>query len=128
MKQFSDRIAFARKRMGPSQAQLASALGVSRGACGQWEQGVSTPSVAHLIELAKVTEVSFEWLATGRGPMETGEVVVEGKSTRGERGVAVAGRPLTGDLREIVIWMQKLPEERRAKVVKLLRNLRLLME
>jgi transcriptional regulator with XRE-family HTH domain len=123
MEQFSERIAFARKRMNLSQSQLASILGVSRGACGQWEQAVSTPSVAHLSELARVTDVSFEWLATGRGAInasKTGEDTAELTQ--------LAGRQITGDLRELVVWLQKLPTHKRTSVIKLLRNLRSLIE
>jgi len=129
MEQFSDRITFARKRLGLSQAQLASMLGVSRGACGQWEQGVSTPCVAHMAELARVTEVSFEWLATGRGNFETDIDMEQTSATASSKPTeAIAGRHLTGDLREIVLWLQKLPEDKRDNVVKLLRNIRNLMD
>ena len=129
MEQFSDRITFARKRLGLSQAQLASMLGVSRGACGQWEQGVSTPCVAHMSELARVTEVSFEWLATGRGNFETDIDMEQTSASVGSKPAdAIAGRHLTGDLREIVLWLQKLPDEKRDNVVKLLRNIRNLMD
>lgn len=127
MEQFSDRITFARKRMGLSQSQLATTLGVSRGACGQWEQGVSTPSVSHMAEVARVTEVSFEWLATGRGNVDV-DINPDAHELNSQNSSHIAGRPLTGDLREIIVWMQKLPEEQQYKVVKLVRNLRNLME
>lgn len=129
MEKFSNRITHARKRMGLSQSQLAASLGVSRGACGQWEQGVSLPSVSHMAELARITEVSFEWLATGRGRIA---LAPEGKNTKessagAELVTEVAGRHLSGDLREAVIWMQKLPKPEQKQVVKILRSLRSLM-
>jgi len=125
MQQFSDRITFARKRLGLSQAQLASILGVSRGACGQWEQGVSTPSVTHMIELARVTEVSFEWLATGRGniELETPKDPDSGVDD-GQQPENLSGRPITGDLRETLIWLQKLPTDKLESVIKMLRSIR----
>ena len=128
MDQFSDRITFARKRLGLSQAQLASILGVSRGACGQWEQGVSTPCVAHMSELARVTEISFEWLATGRGTHDT-DIHMDIKTNASDKKniSIIAGRHLTGDLREIMLWLQKLPDDKRDSVIKLLRNVRNLM-
>lgn len=125
MQQFSDRITFARKRLGLSQAQLASILGVSRGACGQWEQGVSTPSVTHMMELAKVTEVSFEWLATGRGGIEPDSQGDPGESNGLDN---FSGRPITGDLRETLIWLQKLPSDKLESVLKMMRSVRALME
>ncbi|KRA16158.1 hypothetical protein ASE43_12840 [Lysobacter sp. Root983] len=53
-----------------SQAALGSAVGVQRSAVGHWESAQGKfPSVAHLREVALITGVQFEWLATGRGKM-----------------------------------------------------------
>ena len=128
MEKFSDRISFARKRMRLSQAQLAASLGVSRGACGQWEQGVSRPSSNNMEELARITEVSFEWLATGRGPPFLDGQKRDLAITKEEDEPDVAGRPIRGDLRDLIIWMQKLPKQEYAQIIKLLRALRKLME
>ena len=64
------RIRLARRHAGLSQAALGTAVGVQRSAVSHWEatQG-KHPSMAHLRELALVTGVQFEWLATGRGGM-----------------------------------------------------------
>lgn len=60
-----------RARLGASltQAQLARRTGVNRSAVAQWEraEGATTPSVANLASIAVITQVAFEWLATGRG-------------------------------------------------------------
>ena len=65
-----DRIRLARRHAGLSQAKLAEAIGVQRSAVSHWEspQG-KNPSVDHLRAVAMVAGVTFEWLATGRGPM-----------------------------------------------------------
>ncbi|WP_301553967.1 helix-turn-helix transcriptional regulator [Stenotrophomonas sp. SAU14A_NAIMI4_5] len=64
-----DRIRRARLTAGLSQTQLALHCGVRRSAVAQWErEGGTVPSVQHLSKLAIVTQVHFEWLATGRGP------------------------------------------------------------
>src|SRR5690606_3016408 len=65
----STRIRTARVRVGMSQADLATALGVSRSAVANWEsaKGRVYPSTERLGELAMATGVSYEWLATGRG-------------------------------------------------------------
>ncbi len=70
------RIRMARRHAGLSQAALAQAIGVQRSAVSHWEaaQG-KNPRVAHLRELANLTGVQFEWLATGRGPMVLGKEV-----------------------------------------------------
>ncbi len=69
MQSMCDRIRRARLTAGLSQTQLALHCGVRRSAVAQWErEGGTVPSVQHLSKLAIVTQVHFEWLATGRGP------------------------------------------------------------
>jgi len=64
------RIRLARRHAGLSQAALGAAVGVQRSAVGHWEATRGKfPSVAHLREIAMITGVQFEWLATGRGSM-----------------------------------------------------------
>ena len=64
------RIRLARRHAGMSQAALGAAVGVQRSAVGHWESAQGKfPSVAHLREVALITGVQFEWLATGRGKM-----------------------------------------------------------
>ena len=65
------RIRLARRHAGVSQAQLALELGVQRSAVSHWEAQRGKPSVNHLRQLALLTGVQFEWLATGRGEMVT---------------------------------------------------------
>lgn len=68
------RIRMARQRKKMTQGELAAAVRVSRSAVGNWESltGIS-PSSPRLIAIALTTEVSFEWLATGRGEPSQGE-------------------------------------------------------
>jgi len=63
------RIRIARRSAGLSQAQLALELGVQRSAVSHWEAQRGKPSANNLRQLALLTGVQFEWLATGRGPM-----------------------------------------------------------
>jgi transcriptional regulator with XRE-family HTH domain len=64
------RIRLARRHAGLSQLQLANVIGVQRSAVSHWESTqAKNPSVEHLRQLAVVTGVQFEWLATGRGGM-----------------------------------------------------------
>lgn len=73
MQSMCDRIRRARLTAGLSQTQLALHCGVRRSAVAQWErEGGTVPSVQHLSKLAIVTQVHFEWLATGRGPGRPG--------------------------------------------------------
>ncbi len=62
------RVRVARQRAGMTQSQLAERIGVSRGAVANWEVSERPrPSASNLMEVATMTEVSVEWLATGRG-------------------------------------------------------------
>lgn len=64
------RIRLARRHAGLSQMQLAGAVGVQRSAVSHWESSQpKNPSVSHLRDVARITGVQFEWLATGRGAM-----------------------------------------------------------
>lgn len=65
----AQRIRIARRGAGLSQAQLALELGVQRSAVSHWEAQRGKPSVNHLRQLALLSGVQFEWLATGRGAM-----------------------------------------------------------
>lgn len=66
---FANRIRQARTRAGLTKAELARRVGVCLSAVVQWEHPDGTvPSVTNLARAAQVTDVAFEWLATGRGP------------------------------------------------------------
>lgn len=68
----SDRIRLARRRGGMSQTQLAAAVNVARSAVAQWEQlNGPRPTNAHMAQIAVCCNVSYEWLATGRGAIIT---------------------------------------------------------
>ena len=67
------RIRLARRHSGLSQVALAAAVGVQRSAVSHWESAQDKhPKVAHLRQIALITSVQFEWLATGRGAMALG--------------------------------------------------------
>jgi len=68
MQTLFSRVREARKLMGISRAELARRVGVKPSAAVQWEHEEGTaPSVRNLIKIATEADVSFEWLATGRG-------------------------------------------------------------
>jgi transcriptional regulator with XRE-family HTH domain len=68
----AQRIIEARRMVQMSQSQLAQRIGITRGAVGQWETGITEPSDANLRRVAFETEASYEWLATGRGKRQEG--------------------------------------------------------
>lgn len=62
------RIRKARLQKRMTQGELAEALKISRSAVGNWESPTGIlPSSARMTAIALVLEVSYEWLATGRG-------------------------------------------------------------
>ena len=71
---FANRVRRARLHAQLTQSELADKVGVQRGAVAQWEHDEgSKPGLTNLIEVALATHVSFEWLATGRGSMKSGD-------------------------------------------------------
>jgi transcriptional regulator with XRE-family HTH domain len=80
--EYGNRIRRARIARKQTQAQLAIQVGVHRSAVAQWEQPKGTmPSVIHLGKIAEALEISFEWLATGRGRMKLDAAFEPGERT-----------------------------------------------
>ena len=82
------RIAALRRAAGWNQAELAQRLGISPSAVGMYEQGRREPSADMLVRLARVLEVSVDYLLTGQlGEEETGELesMLRGRITSADR-------------------------------------------
>lgn len=58
----ADKIKALREAKGWTQADLARKMGVTRNGVNSWEQGLSMPSPACLVDLAKVLSVSTDYL------------------------------------------------------------------
>ena len=58
----ADKIKALREARGWTQADLARKLGITRNGVNSWEQGLSMPSPACLVELAKAFSVSTDYL------------------------------------------------------------------
>ncbi len=73
----AERIRRARRNSGLSQAALAERPHVRRSAVSNWESVNDIHhSLQHLVALAKVCGVSFEWLGAGRGSMTPDEALL----------------------------------------------------
>lgn len=95
-----------------SQGELARRVGVHRSAVTQWEgKGGTQPSVEHLAAISMATDVSFEWLATGRGdPLQGLEIEVPAVA------VDYAANEMEARLLEVV---RRLPRNKRKAVCEL---------
>lgn len=58
----ADKIKTLREEKGWTQIELARRLNVSRNGVNSWEQGLSVPSPACLVDLARVFSVSTDFL------------------------------------------------------------------
>ena len=63
---FAERLAMARKEKGFTQSDVASKLKVSFQAVSLWERGETTPELDKITELAKLYQVSLDWLFVGK--------------------------------------------------------------
>lgn len=68
-----------RKQSGMSQETLAGQLGVSRQAVSRWELDISLPETENIIKLAKIFNVSFDYL------LGDGEQQINKNRTSGDR-------------------------------------------
>jgi transcriptional regulator with XRE-family HTH domain len=71
------RIRTARENKRITRKDLAEIMCLSGTIVGKWERGNSNPSTAHLIKLAEVLKVSFDWLATGKEKVADAESIVD---------------------------------------------------
>lgn len=58
----ADKIKALREERGWTQAELSRRLGITRNGVNSWEQGLSMPSPACLVDLARVFSVSTDYL------------------------------------------------------------------
>jgi len=65
-----EKIIYCRKKAGLSQEALAEQLSVSRQAISKWETGEATPEIGKLLLLAKVFNVTTDWLLSAEEPAE----------------------------------------------------------
>lgn len=63
----ADRIKSLREQSGMTQAALAKKLNVTRSAVNSWEMGISVPSTALLVDIARLFRVSTDFLLGVKG-------------------------------------------------------------
>ena len=117
MKTIGERMAYARKEKKLNQEDLANHLNVTRGSISQYENGIIDPSLENLDQTAKLMDVSFEWLAFGRGLQNriAPTVSLEDLAKQDERLVY-----LTAEERTLVERYQKLSRKLQGSVTNIL--------
>lgn len=75
----ADKIRHIREQAGITQAELARKLGLTRSSVNSWEMGLSVPSTQYVIELAKLFDVSTDYLL---GLEQGATISVEGLSDK----------------------------------------------
>ena len=66
MQRMGERIGILRQKRGMTQSVLAEKMGITPQAISKWERGMSFPDLSRLEELAKMLEVSVDYLLTGK--------------------------------------------------------------
>ena len=74
-----EKLTQARKAAGLTQADVAARLDVSRQAVSRWEGGQSKPSTERLLELARIYDVSLDWLCSDASEVDDGALLHEKK-------------------------------------------------
>lgn len=77
METIGDRIKLKRKEAGLTQVELASILNVTDRAISKWESNEGNPDISTLPRIAKVFDITLDYLMTGREPEK--EVIVMSK-------------------------------------------------
>lgn len=63
----AERLTAAREKVGLSQSEVARRIGATQAAISYFEQGLKIPSVPVLLNLAKLYNVSMDYLAGNDG-------------------------------------------------------------
>ena len=77
--ELDEKLTQARKAAGLTQADVAARLDVSRQAVSRWEGGQSKPSTERLLELARIYDVSLDWLCSDASEADDGALLHEKK-------------------------------------------------
>jgi transcriptional regulator with XRE-family HTH domain len=100
LKELGNRIRLRREKRGLKQQDIANALDISPQAVSKWERGENAPDIAVLEPLARLLDVSVDWLLTAREqPKDTFDAAVLVSSIHGAHEKALQMRP-----RDFALW------------------------
>ena len=104
---FSTLLKELRAKKGLTQGQLSKAVGVSPGNVGDWETGKSKPGYNALASLARIFEVSADYLLEIEHIPEKASISLAEYKT--EQGLTCDGSPLSEDEVDLVAMYRLLP-------------------
>lgn len=104
---FSALLKELRAQRGLTQGQLAKDVGVSPGNVGDWETGKSKPGYNALAALARIFEVSADYLLEIEQPPEKTSIGLS--AYKAEQGLTCDGLPLSEDEVDLVAMYRHLP-------------------
>ena len=117
-----EKLTRARKAAGLTQADVAARLDVSRQAVSRWEGGQSKPSTERLLELARIYDVSLDWLCSDasdagalvqeknldeRDPVCNSELPTEDKPKKRKKWAIIIGVIIVGVLLSAYVVLSK---------------------
>lgn len=97
-----------RARHGLTQSQLAQSAGVSPGNVGDWESGKSKPGYNALAALARIFEVSADYLLELEPP--PANTCDDLSNYKAEQGLTCDGSPLDDEEADLVAMYRFLPD------------------
>ena len=107
-----------RAQNGLTQGQLAKAAGVSPGNVGDWESGKSKPGYNALASLARIFDVSADYLLELTPEKTSGEIdeLRRLDEIKKEQGLVCDGSPLDNLEADLIAMFRLLPEEEREDI------------
>ncbi|SMN15363.1 hypothetical protein CRYPA_1411 [uncultured Candidatus Thioglobus sp.] len=120
MNSLAIRIKKFRQLRGLSQKELARKIGVTSSAISQYESSSSfnsEPSVKNLRKISQEFNISFEWLATGRGLQNIEEYLIDVTDIYENKGDLVL---LTKEQKKLLELYEKHPKDWQKKYLAML--------
>lgn len=77
IKEVAERLAALRKSLFPSQVEFARKYGVAQPSVARWESGAAEPPLQVVIDLARLSHKSIDWILTGESDQVNESALVE---------------------------------------------------
>jgi transcriptional regulator with XRE-family HTH domain len=123
MTELNQRLSQTRRARKLRQHQVAEHLDVSLGAVSQWEQGKTKPNMRNLVLLAKLLNVSLDWLLSGVETASELKTAHYQASHNSDSLSAMSVEGLDSEEKQLIAAYSKLPNDWQSKVLQILQIL-----